>query len=144
MSAGCNKMQELNLGWCKGMTDDDVRALHGMSSLTNLQLSRTSVSSCLPEGSWSSLGVWVELTGAPVKGMLAPVAANESPGCAPAGRVLVGSSQPDATCLPQQEAGVACPCFARKGRECTQRPKCVLISFVHGETAAWRFHVCMT
>ena len=57
MSAGCSKMQELNLGWCKGITDDDARALHGMSSLTNLQLSRTSVSLCLPEACWQSLGV---------------------------------------------------------------------------------------
>ena len=58
MSAGCSKMQELNLGWCKGITDDDARALHGMSSLTNLQLSRTSVSSRLPEPCWQSLGMW--------------------------------------------------------------------------------------
>lgn len=59
MSAGCCKMQELNLGWCKGITDDDARALHGMSSLTNLQLSRTSVSLCLLEGFWHSLCVWL-------------------------------------------------------------------------------------
>ena len=126
MSAGCSKMQELNLGWCKGVTDDDARALHGMSSLTNLQLSRTSVRCCLPEGCWQGLDVWLELTSAPVKGMPAPVTFNVSIGCEPADRVLVGSSWPDAACLPQ-EAGVAWPCFAHKEQECKQRQKCVLI-----------------
>ena len=91
MSAGCSKMQELNLGWCKGVTDDDARALHGMHSLTNLQLSRTSVSCCLPGGCWQGLDVWLQLTGAPVEGMPAPVTANVSIGCKPASGALVGS-----------------------------------------------------
>ena len=99
MSAGCSKMQELNLGWCKGITDDDARALHGMSSLTNLQLSRTSVSSRPPESCWPSLGVvWTagpHGSGSPAHLSLACLRlsqANESIDCKAAGGSLVGSS----------------------------------------------------
>jgi hypothetical protein len=42
--AGLAQLEHLNLGWCTSITDEDMKGLQHLTTLSNLQLSRTKVS----------------------------------------------------------------------------------------------------
>ncbi len=42
--AGLAQLEYLNLGWCTSITDEDMKGLQHLTTLSNLQLSRTKVS----------------------------------------------------------------------------------------------------
>ena len=42
--AGMKQLENLDLSWCSGITDADVKALAALTAITGLQLSRTLVS----------------------------------------------------------------------------------------------------
>jgi len=49
--AGLAQLEHLNLGWCTSIGDEDMKGLQHMTSLSNLQLSRTKVSSLIATSS---------------------------------------------------------------------------------------------